>query len=601
MNTASNSEIKSGAATALRFFLFSYVYLAILGFVSWQINTLNLLWFGVSVLTLSASMMLALWHQSTIRRQIFSSQFKPNTFLYRWSGRRVWSTLFLSTCAVVLSGLTLLQAAYFGWPEWTLLSVSPIVFRAIYIPISSKTDAQFSKRIYALRWTFRASQAIFVVVLTVMYLCISCINAGPPRIFFLDRVYELQSHWGEAQSSIVKWLLDAGAFGQAAQEAITSIPNHLYWKILGVFFFAPLTVFSTLALTYSGISLSLNEFRRTIGNGFEADEKPAKIGPVNSAVWAAVMVVLIGSYFQLLAYTNQSLKADESPFAIRPMEPCEKIDGVAYQVNTLKTVESLIAAVSPKLVASNFKSCQELKGLEANIASGVDDYLDWYFSLGADYARLAMMLTGDTEKYLSGKFNEIALKQLQQDKTFVKLRAEYEDQFNTLHAANDAIRKLLSDNRLSLHDRSCKVVGEKSMQVMSSQLGSANARLSTSAAAAMIGGVFASKLTTKVMTKSTFKLSGKVLAKVIAKKAGGKAGGALVGAAAGAGVGSIAPGVGTAIGAVVGAVTGFVVGVAIDMAALAIEEGLTRENMRKDLIESVTETLMPIRETFSCS
>lgn len=40
------------------------------------------------------------------------------------------------------------------------------------------------------------------------------------------------------------------------------------------------------------------------------------------------------------------------------------------------------------------------------------------------------------------------------------------------------------------------------------------------------------------------------------------------------------------------------VGVSIDMVALGIEEHLTRDAMRKDLIDSVTETLRPMRETF---
>ena len=194
------------------------------------------------------------------------------------------------------------------------------------------------------------------------------------------------------------------------------------------------------------MNLSLDEFRRTIGNNSEKDERPAKIGPVNSAIWATVLVVLIGSYFQLLAYANQSVKAEDSPFAIRPMEPCEKIDGVAYKVNTLKTIESLIAAVSPKLAASSLKSCQALTGLETNIASGVDDYLNWYFSLGADYARLAMILAGDVEPYLSAKFNEIALRKLHQDDVFKRLQAEHEGQLRDLYQIGGAIQKLLSEN-----------------------------------------------------------------------------------------------------------------------------------------------------------
>ena len=208
MNSASYSEIKPALAPALRFFLLCYAYLATLGLVSWQTRALNLLWFGIWVLLLSAFMMLALWHHSTIRRHIFSSQFQQDTFLYRWNSRRVLSTLLLAAVAVVSSALTLFQAAYFGWPEWALLSVSPVAFRAIHVWISFKTEAQFSKRIYALRWTFGATQVVFLFLLTFIFLCVSCISSSPPQVLYLDRVFELQSQSDGMHSSILKWFLD---------------------------------------------------------------------------------------------------------------------------------------------------------------------------------------------------------------------------------------------------------------------------------------------------------------------------------------------------------------------------------------------------------
>jgi hypothetical protein len=74
----------------------------------------------------------------------------------------------------------------------------------------------------------------------------------------------------------------------------------------------------------------------------------------------------------------------------------------------------------------------------------------------------------------------------------------------------------------------------------------------------------------------------------------------MAGAELGAVAGSTLPGPGTAIGSLVGLATGALVAISIDTAALAIEEGLTREAMRKDLIDSVSETLRPMRETFGC-
>jgi phage-related tail protein len=169
-----------------------------------------------------------------------------------------------------------------------------------------------------------------------------------------------------------------------------------------------------------------------------------------------------------------------------------------------------------------------------------------------------------------------------------------------VHESSGAIQRLLIENRLNIVDRGCKVVSDTSTRQISLPLEQAKARLSTSAAAGLIGGVFASKLTAKVMTKSSVKISSKVLLMAVSKKAAGKAGGALAGAGVGAGIGALLGPIGAAVGAGLGAAVGVAVSVGIDIAALAIEEGLTRDSMRKDLIDAVTETLKPMRETFAC-
>jgi hypothetical protein len=213
---------------------------------------------------------------------------------------------------------------------------------------------------------------------------------------------------------------------------------------------------------------------------------------------------------------------------------------------------------------------------------------------------LTLILSGDVDLFLQSKVNELVMGKLQKDDAFKKLQAAYENQWMQLHEASGAIQRLLIENRLNIVDRGCKVVSDTSTRQMSLHLDEAKVRLSSSAAAGLIGGVFASKLTAKVMTKSSVKISSKVLLKAVAKKAAGKAGSALAGAGVGAGIGSVVPFFGTAVGAVVGAVVGVAVGVGIDIAALALEEGLTRDSMRKDLIESVTETLQPMRDMFAC-
>lgn len=591
-----NGAIAPSHVRKLRFFLLSYAYVAMLGAVSSQTNSLNALWFGTWVLALAVPMMLALWHQSTARRLILLGQYRHDTFLYKWGSRRVASILLQAAGAVMLAAMTLLQTAYFDSLEWLLLVLAPAIFNVINRWAQSKAATQFSKDVYATRWAFWFTQLAFLLVLTAAFICIAFFTADPTHIPYLDRVYQLQTQWHDAQSSIVKWVLDAGAYGQAAQDSIASVAAQSYWQVVVALFFAPLTVFTSVALAFSGLSLSRDELRRTIGGGIHPCAKPPPVGPVNAAVWAAVAVVLIGSYLQLLAYVNQAVKTEDSPLAIRPIEPCEKIDGVMYRINTLKAVESVISLATPKLTSMGLDACQQLTRLDAKIAAGVDDYLNWYFSLGADYARLAMIISGDVDLFLQSKVNELVMGKLQQDDAFKKLLMAHEGQWMQLHETSGAIQGLLSENRLNIVDRGCRVVSNTSTRQMTLHLDEAKTRLSTSAATGLIGGVFASKLTAKIMTKGSIKISSKVLLKAASKKAVGKAGAAL----AGAGLGSLFGPLGTIAGAATGALVGGAVTVGIDIAALAAEEKLTRDSMRKDLIDSVTESLQPMRDTFGC-
>jgi hypothetical protein len=65
-------------------------------------------------------------------------------------------------------------------------------------------------------------------------------------------------------------------------------------------------------------------------------------------------------------------------------------------------------------------------------------------------------------------------------------------------------------------------------------------------------------------------------------------------------VGSLVPGLGTAVGAGVGFVVGLGVSVAVDFGALALEERFERPKAEAELMESVTETLAPMRQVFGC-
>ena len=101
-----------------------------------------------------------------------------------------------------------------------------------------------------------------------------------------------------------------------------------------------------------------------------------------------------------------------------------------------------------------------------------------------------------------------------------------------------------------------------------------------------VGATIAQKVKTKMLAKLVLKVAAKAPLKALASKAVGSAAAA---AAAGAAAGSAVPGLGTAVGAVGGAVVGLGTGIAIDGALLELEEALSRDDFRREIVTAIHE------------
>ena len=233
--------------------------------------------------------------------------------------------------------------------------------------------------------------------------------------------------------------------------------------------------------------------------------------------------------------------------------------------------------------------------IEALTAKGVDRYLDWYFSLGAEWSRFATLLSGDIDLLLQAKFSQLVMSSPEIVPRLHAVQAACEEQWALLVGARSRALDLLDQSRLMLDERGCKMIKESAVTPWTAQWEGSRARLMTGSGAGLIAGTLAAKATAKAMGKTSMKTAGSVMAKAkaMAKKDVGKAGAAAVGTV-------VAPGLGTVLGAAIGAGIGLVVGVGIDMVALAAEEKLTPEDMKQDPLSAVSESLQPCRDTFEC-
>ena len=259
---------------------------------------------------------------------------------------------------------------------------------------------------------------------------------------------------------------------------------------------------------------------------------------------------------------------------------------------------------------------QSINGGFDIMEGNIDLFLDWYYSLPAEYTRIAKILTGSFEGYVAEKFSEF----LSQREPF----GAFEGAVSSLVESEPVERRRHEETVERIQSRNCFASYQPSRMVVVNEIddpsavfsyrsviASVHARLVTSgfsAASGVAAGVkatgtagkkitalagkkvaagVAKTVTKKIIAKSVFKTAAKVAAKVMAKVAyASKAAG--VGAIVGGTVGSIVPIVGTTAGAVAGGVIGgLAFGVGVDALMLELDEAMNRTAFRAELVEAL--------------
>ena len=580
-----------------RSFVLGYAFLAVFAVASGLAISLTTLEFGLCVLLLSLPTMAALWHRSTVRHLVDMHQFAPGSGLRWLASRRLFFVIVHAAVALLLTGAVLMQSVLFGPIEWILTAITPLLYLAIRSPLSHYVERQFTRPAYALRWVFRITQILVTVLLALFWLSAHIAMTEPTTGVVAEMVFDLQQRWVNSPSGIIKWSLDASAWVQATINALDWAPGKSRWWLVFLLFCMPLLAFGYLCLTLSGLSLPIGEVRRIVGEPLSDADAPPPVGPIQAAIWALVATVGVMIFFQAMAVAEGLIKFQESPFATERLPECERIGGVVYKVNTIKTLEMFMAEMSRHMAGQENAACTSLAGIEAVADKGLDAYLDWYFSLSAEWARTFSLLTGSVDELLEEKLQELVLSDPR-----IKIPLEgVKNHFDRLSVFGTAGKakadELLEQQRLVLTDQQCKIVQELPMNPWTPKFDGFANRLAKGSAAGVLGGAIAATIASKAMAKAGMKSAAKVLAKVAAKKGATKAASAVAGAAIGT---AVFPGVGTLAGAAIGVVTGIAIGSAVDVALLAAEENLTRAEMKADLVSAFTETLQPYREAFAC-
>ena len=384
--------------------------------------------------------------------------------------------------------------------------------------------------------------------------------------------------------------------------------------------------------------------------GMGAPQSVLLKAPVVAAI--AAPLILVGAFVASDSALAQMKAADE----LTPAENLVReafgttayvLDGKYYDQ---QQVQTLMEETAVKTAALSENARNDLVPLvnavfDARVAN-VDSYLDWYYSLGADYERLGKLITGTIESFVADQLTE-SLEAGVDDSEFVSTLQSYVDQAAAINAAyeeglanseligipewlltsTEAItadflsgpieptqRLLDAGERFGISatvggvggvaagvatskavggaaEKAATSAGEKAAASAASSAGEKAAASVAGDAAEKAAGKQAAKAAEKAVTKNigskiVEKAAGKAFFKAIVSRIGSMLGSRGVGAAVGGAAGTlVGPGVGTAVGVAAGAA----IGVGVDYGLLMLDEAQNRESYKAEIIEAIEE------------
>ena len=319
------------------------------------------------------------------------------------------------------------------------------------------------------------------------------------------------------------------------------------------------------------------------------DTPRAKVVKRNVVVAAVLPIVLMACFMVADSLVARAVQTQEYTAAQRFVRDqvdlaVYVLDGTYYEYQAVQDLLAQAKLDSEALAQEAEATLVPLinASYDARIAN-VDAYLDWYYSLPADYERLLSLITGSVEEFV-------------QDQFVAQIEAGVDDTAfeSQLQAYWDRASKLKDDLMEQL--AGCEVAGvpewlpvvkdEVTADLLleplepSQQFVSAGERLLTSAGAgAAVGagaGVAAKKLASKAVEKPFFKM----VVSEITKRLGSRAVGSAVGGAA---VGAL----GGPAGVAVGVLAGGAAGVGVDYGLLKLDEFWNRETYRDEVVQTI--------------
>jgi hypothetical protein len=574
--------------------IFATVWLAAAYLVGQNIAELPFWFVVISVFIFAVPVAIVGIYSSAVSQTRMLSYYKPGGWVFKlFSGRFIRSTLWV-IWAFTSSFAMLLQFSTYSGLEWLTLVLAVPAFWYIHKLASRFVTSEVKKRYISFSFAVTLARWLCPVLLVVLYaILVSMFGMNLTYTSLADAVSASRGNTPEVTGSSVVQLalffisfLDGtktylgGTLGQFGEH----IP--LILVILGSFM-----VFFNASATFASFVIPRIEYRRVFGPISDEEVPPTLTRARMTIVSAVLTVAVLFIYVPIFADLEDAARANPGLIELlkNAQLTVEKIDDVFYRPGTIKAIELAKAASLGKINVSRTILNEHIDQAFYQMELNVDNYLDWYYSLSGEYARLAKLMTGEIEKYMEDQLSE----KLKQEDSLKPLIAGIEVALTNSKEITDEyqtnVRNILASNRLAVPEfgsSGIESIASDSLLVLPMHFDIVS--LQYRGAGGMVAAGVGAAIVTKIVGKGIFKAAGKALTKVALSKIAGTAGGTVVGAA----VGSVIPGLGTIIGGVVGGVLG---GLLMDEVLLKLEEEISREDFKKEIIDSIHESREKLR------
>ena len=646
--------IKAAAVVAL-LFLFSRV-------AAWAPGwCVAVVWAACSVLLAAG-----ITYHAVVKKTINQAALHAGGMLGRINGGRTFRLIAAFIVSVVgVAGLLVASVGWDAW-QWGLAVAAVPLFLLVYMLVD-KVVGKEAALLFRASLGVRASACITGVLLFVASFALFAVQPTPEVASATEAFLSAENPFASSPSAIMSEAGLAVSYADALSTYGLSRLGEL--SAFGRYFAQTLLLVSSLfglAGLLGTCALNLHELKRvflpleTIGAGQEAVARASRgtgapqsvllKAPIVAAV--AAPLILVGAFAASDSALAQMKAADE----LTPAENLVReafgttayvLDGKYYDQQQVQTLmeETAVKTAALSEDARNDLIPRVNAVFDARVAN-VDSYLDWYYSLGADYERLGKLITGTIESFVADQLTE-SLEAGVDDSEFVSTLQSYVDQAAAINAeyeeglanseligipewlltSTEAIttdflsgpieptqRLLDAGERFGISatvggaggivagvvtskavggaaEKAATSAGEKAATNVASSAGEKAAASAAGDAVEKATGKQAAKAAEKAVTKNigskiVEKAAGKAFFKAIVSRIGGMLGSRGVGAAVGGAAGTlVGPGVGTAVGIAAGAA----IGVGVDYGLLMLDEAQNRESYKAEIIEAIEE------------